>query len=428
MATKKIAVVGAGIAGLTCAYELQKAGYDVTVFEKEPRVGGRMSSRKKNGLTFDIGANHLCGQYEHMQAYAKELGVPFEKMRFDFYNLFKKGQLMKILDGVGALTKMRLAFEYFKITPKKHAGFFNLSEAAQYDTMSAHDYLKKNLGHDAIDYWVDPFSTTYQFHSCKEISLSLVKAVMELLKFNYHGWDLFQLTGGMIALPEAMAKKLNVKLSTSVNKVVGGKQVTITTDKEAVFDVVVLASTADVTQKIYTNPSAEETSLLSTVRYASTISTAFMVDAARMPDTSVVWVPRAESSTVSGYTNERMKGDGFVKDGKSLLCVWLHEDYAKTLIPRSDDEIYAAVKKEILKYCPWFTSEDQLVSHDIQRWNTAMPKFYTGYLSTVKKFVDEEKNGNNVFLCGDYLNSIWTEGALRCGQRVAEKIQNIFAK
>jgi len=41
---RKVVVVGAGFAGLACAYELVKAGYDVTVLEARPRVGGRVVS------------------------------------------------------------------------------------------------------------------------------------------------------------------------------------------------------------------------------------------------------------------------------------------------------------------------------------------------------------------------------------------------
>src|SRR5690554_8160006 len=37
-----VLVIGAGIAGLAAAYDLTKAGYNVTIFEKEKFVGGRM--------------------------------------------------------------------------------------------------------------------------------------------------------------------------------------------------------------------------------------------------------------------------------------------------------------------------------------------------------------------------------------------------
>ena len=40
---KKIAIIGSGPSGLTCAYDLAIDGYDVTVFEKESRLGGMLS-------------------------------------------------------------------------------------------------------------------------------------------------------------------------------------------------------------------------------------------------------------------------------------------------------------------------------------------------------------------------------------------------
>ena len=45
-AAKRVAIVGAGISGLSCAAELQAAGYDVTLFDKGRGPGGRMSSRR----------------------------------------------------------------------------------------------------------------------------------------------------------------------------------------------------------------------------------------------------------------------------------------------------------------------------------------------------------------------------------------------
>jgi monoamine oxidase len=63
--TKKVAVVGAGLAGLSAAFELQSVGYDVAVFEAQGEVGGRVKSRNDivNDRTMEeggelIGLNH----------------------------------------------------------------------------------------------------------------------------------------------------------------------------------------------------------------------------------------------------------------------------------------------------------------------------------------------------------------------------------
>ncbi|HEU5484323.1 MAG TPA: FAD-dependent oxidoreductase [Microlunatus sp.] len=52
-------VVGAGIAGATCARALQRAGVGVRVLERGRRVGGRMASRRIDGRPVDLGASYL---------------------------------------------------------------------------------------------------------------------------------------------------------------------------------------------------------------------------------------------------------------------------------------------------------------------------------------------------------------------------------
>ena len=42
--SKQVIVVGAGLAGLTAAYELTHAGFDVQLFEARDRVGGRVQT------------------------------------------------------------------------------------------------------------------------------------------------------------------------------------------------------------------------------------------------------------------------------------------------------------------------------------------------------------------------------------------------
>lgn len=56
---KSIAIVGAGLAAITCARTLVQAGHSVTIFEKAQGVGGRMSTRNSPFGTFDHGAQYF---------------------------------------------------------------------------------------------------------------------------------------------------------------------------------------------------------------------------------------------------------------------------------------------------------------------------------------------------------------------------------
>ncbi|MFZ4482318.1 MAG: NAD(P)/FAD-dependent oxidoreductase [Rhodoferax sp.] len=57
--SKNIAIIGAGMAGISCARTLQQAGHRVSVFEKSRAVGGRMATRDSAFGTFDHGAQYF---------------------------------------------------------------------------------------------------------------------------------------------------------------------------------------------------------------------------------------------------------------------------------------------------------------------------------------------------------------------------------
>lgn len=61
MAGQRVAVIGAGIGGLTAGALLAKRGYEVTVYEQAAIAGGCASTFKRRGFTFDVGATQVAG-------------------------------------------------------------------------------------------------------------------------------------------------------------------------------------------------------------------------------------------------------------------------------------------------------------------------------------------------------------------------------
>jgi len=92
---KKVIILGAGLAGMTAAYELGKLGYECIVLEARERTGGRCWSVRKNslhqeqdratqtarfddGLYFNAGPSRIPHNHELTLHYCKELGIPIQ--------------------------------------------------------------------------------------------------------------------------------------------------------------------------------------------------------------------------------------------------------------------------------------------------------------------------------------------------------------
>ncbi|WP_262852341.1 flavin monoamine oxidase family protein [Mumia quercus] len=106
--TKSVVILGAGIAGLTAAYELGKAGYRCTVLEARDRPGGRSWTIRKGTKETDLAGNtqtagFSAGQYmnagpgrlpqHHLTVdYCRELGVELET----FVNANAEGYLYRV--------------------------------------------------------------------------------------------------------------------------------------------------------------------------------------------------------------------------------------------------------------------------------------------------------------------------------------------
>jgi predicted NAD/FAD-dependent oxidoreductase len=67
----RIAVIGAGMAGLACAHTLARSDVKVTVFERGRGLGGRLATRRQGDLAFDHGAQFITARNRSFVNYAQ---------------------------------------------------------------------------------------------------------------------------------------------------------------------------------------------------------------------------------------------------------------------------------------------------------------------------------------------------------------------
>ncbi|TYQ27109.1 NAD(P)/FAD-dependent oxidoreductase [Pseudanabaena sp. UWO310] len=90
---KDVIVIGAGIAGITCAQQLKQAGLDITIVEKSAGVGGRMATRRLQGTWVDHGAQLISVKSDSFGRFVRKLqdrGIVQEWTR-DVYQLSASG-------------------------------------------------------------------------------------------------------------------------------------------------------------------------------------------------------------------------------------------------------------------------------------------------------------------------------------------------
>ena len=148
----EIAVVGAGISGLTLAYYLANSGRKVTVFERNRSVGGFLDSIDLNGTLIEKYYHHLMMNCNNVINLAKEIGMPDEivwkdvRMGFLYKNrLFAFNGPWDLLNfkPLAFCERMRLGFGIFKLSMAKDWEYF--------DSFTAEELLRKNTGGESFE-------------------------------------------------------------------------------------------------------------------------------------------------------------------------------------------------------------------------------------------------------------------------------------
>jgi len=153
-----IAIIGAGISGLSLAYELQKAGKPYILFESTSKTGGYIHSKRFENYLLEIGPNSILMD-KPFENFISELGLENEitlaaavnKNRF----IYKNGQIKKIPSGPLSL----LFSDFLSFSAKKSILREINKKCNHYPDESIYDFFSRRFNKEITDYVVDPFTT-----------------------------------------------------------------------------------------------------------------------------------------------------------------------------------------------------------------------------------------------------------------------------
>ncbi|MCF6237796.1 MAG: protoporphyrinogen oxidase [Candidatus Marinimicrobia bacterium] len=453
--TKKVAVIGAGIAGLTIAFKLKQAGWRVSLYEASPRVGGAIRTKKQQGFLAELGPNTVLetspkvaelidaagltgekiyandsGQKRFIVRENKPVALPGSPIAFILTPLF------------GLLTKLKLIREPFI------PAWDNRYEE------SLADFVLRRLGQEFLDYAINPFVAGVYAGDPGQLSVkhgfaklyaleqeygSLIKGQIKGAKKRKKSAEqskqsarMISFKGGLGTLPEILASRLGTDLETNT------KVTALSREKDKWIVQVRCDDGAEKTEHadhvIYAGPvyHLEELTLnganvqgfseLAEIHHppVTTLTLGFKREQVDHPlDGFGMLVPEVEQLNILGALFTSTLFPDRAPEGHVTITVFLGGVRQPDLTKLADSELIKTVMADLssllgIKGSPVF--------HLMKRWLKAIPQYNVGYGKYKAILSGLEKQHPGLHFTGNYCSGISVADTIKHASELAEAL------
>ncbi|MCY4050774.1 MAG: NAD(P)/FAD-dependent oxidoreductase [Gammaproteobacteria bacterium] len=447
----KVVVIGAGLAGLACAYALTD-NVEVNVLEAAPYPGGRAAHINIMDFQIELGANLFLESYATAFSIASRLGIPLKPSASPinsgiyrngrFHGLYGDNQLRNVLKTAHTILSFQLlsprgvwqALKFARLVQNEadKLDFDNHDKILSLDhNQSIAEFFDIEIGTESLDWLYGPGLAGYTFANPEQIGIAYAKAVLWHNGLNGVARPLAP-DGGMHAFVDALSQQCrsNIRLSTPVQRILiedGIARGAITDTEIIEADAVICATPTSALLDIAPELPESMRTVLQRVTYSRCCRVFFGVDSSPLPrNWYAVGFPQQAGTILSGMSHLSLLCPQTAPQGKALIDALLIDKHADELFALSDEEIIERVLLEIKKYFPKM-SPKPLFSL-VQKWPEAVCLSTGGTMTALDKMQQQGYESlQGLFLAGDYLGIPSLNSALKSGLDAAEKALKFLA-
>ena len=451
MATKRIAVVGAGITGLTAAFRLHQQGHQVVLFERGTQPGGSVRTIHENGYLIEAGPNSLQYGVPELKQLIKELGLEAGmltagaagKKRF----IVRGGRFLPVPASPGAFfgtslfsfgTKVRLFAELLK-RPRIRTTDISLAEL-----------VRSHFNQELVDYAVNPLIAGIYAGDPEKLSVkhafamlwkaershgSLLRGLMARAKERKARGEsgvtpIVSFPRGLQTLTDALAARLpagTVCLDTAVETIIPGRPHRLVWKRDGQpgsgeFDAVILAVPASALAQLTFGTLGERPLAMLDAIPQPPVSSLFLGyrrdQVAHPLDGFGGLVPAKERREVLGILFSSTLFPGRAPEGHVGLTVFSggmrQPDNARLNTPALLRRIAPDLRDLV-----GVTGEPAFVKHSF--WPRAIPQYVLGYERYHEAMEAVEKSAAGLFIGGNARDGISVPDCIISGEGLARK-------